>query len=69
MAFPTLVTHELTIESDKGIRNVQVLNTIGTTVLEHNAQGNSLIVSFSSLPSGVYFLKVNGAETVRVLKL
>lgn len=69
MAYPTVVTNELTIESEKHIRSVEVLSAIGATVLEHNVKGNSLIVSFSSLPPGVYFLKVNGAETVRIMKL
>lgn len=68
IAYPTLVTNELVIESEGKIRRVEVLNAIGVTVSEQNIAGNSLIVSFSSLPSGIYFVRVNSTEMVRVVK-
>lgn len=68
MAYPTLVGRELTLKSDYQIETVAVFNAIGRCIKQEEAWGNNAVVSFKGLLPGLYFVKVNGGETVRVLK-
>ena len=58
----------LNISTEQAISNVVVTNLIGQQMIVKNCWGTKLQVDVSSLPTGVYFLKVNNMETVKFLK-
>lgn len=67
-AFPTLVTDNLTIRSERRLETIAVYNLLGAKLKEQQARGAEAIVSFAGFPPGVYVVRVNGKHTLRVLK-
>lgn len=62
--FPNPVNDFLTITGDV-LDNVLIYNTLGQKVDEYNTNENSLTISTSNYPNGVYFIKTSGNPTKR----
>lgn len=68
VAHPTLIENKLTIERDKGVDVVEVWSANGKFIKQQVGKGATTIVSFAALPAGLYLVRVNNIETVRVWK-
>jgi hypothetical protein len=68
--FPNPASTQLTITTSGQIRSVVITNLLGQTVYSSQSPVGSLqaSVDISALPSGVYFVKVNGAELRKFVK-
>ncbi len=68
--FPNPATDMLYVDSPSGIRSVSVYNATGSLVMSRNA-GNAerVELGISSLPSGIYLIKVEGTEQTSINKL
>jgi len=49
--------------------NIQLLNTMGQVILEENAGSNPIQINTGNYEPGIYFIKVNDEEKVRVIKV
>lgn len=66
--YPTVVDSYLYLEGDKRIESIVIYNLLGTIVKHQIENEKGAVVSFEGLQPGVYLLRINGTETVRVLK-
>lgn len=67
--YPTLTSDMVNIKSNNTINTIAVYNTIGKLVVyNNNVNDNTTSVDLASQPSGIYFLKVNGVSTVKIVK-
>jgi len=67
--FPNPATTMFTIQSTNQLINkVAVTNLLGQKVFTHNYNAEKVQVDVAGLPTGVYFIKVNGSEVRRFLK-
>lgn len=67
--YPTLIDNGATIELADGIESVIVFDATGALKWKAvNVGQSTLDVDFSGMSSGVYFIKVNGGQTVKVIK-
>lgn len=69
--YPNPFNSYLSIKSDKGIKSVEIINTIGTTILtyEENSQPN-ITLHTEKISEGIYIVKVietNGYTTTKKL--
>lgn len=63
--YPTVVKDNVNISAKGNISNVAVFNTAGQQVLKANPNAQSTQVNMSTLPSGVYIVKIQaGNETL-----
>jgi hypothetical protein len=66
--YPNPTTTSLTISSSEKITTISIANLLGQTVYTDNYNSNRVQVDVSALPTGVYFIKVNGTEVRKFLK-
>ena len=66
--YPTIISSELHIESDKPVENLAVYNIAGQLLKNYQFNSAKTVLSFSSYPKGVYFIKVNNYKAVKVIK-
>ena len=67
--YPNPATTSLTIQSPNIINQITITNLLGQRVYAHEYNpSTSLQVDVSGLQSGVYFVKVNGADVRKFLK-
>ncbi len=68
LIYPTLIKDHLTIKGMEQIETVVIRNLIGAVVKQQKNQENEVVVSFSGLNTGIYFVTVNNSKTVKVIK-
>lgn len=57
--FPNPASHELYVQLQQtGVRQLAVYNLIGKAVSQHRVQGNQARLDLSTMPSGIYFLRM-----------
>jgi mannan endo-1,4-beta-mannosidase len=66
--YPTETLNEVTIKGDKRISSVIVYDIMGRNHLQHSPNSFEVTLSLDGLKSGLYFIKINEAETHKVLK-
>ena len=66
--YPNPVTNQLTISSGNEISSVSISNLLGQTIFSNEYNANTVQVNVADLPSGVYFVKVNGSEVRKFVK-
>lgn len=68
--YPNPVQNQLNIASDKAVKEVQIINSLGKLV--YKAQGNSSQIGTDSLPGGIYMVTVlfedGQTHTQRIIK-
>ena len=60
--YPNPAQNQLTITNATAITNITVTNLLGQTVLSLDGNTKSISLDVTSLPQGIYFVKVNGTE-------
>ena len=70
--YPNPAQNQVTIKSTTAIEGVEVVNMIGQVVTPTFGKGSGqaasskeVLLDIRSLPAGVYFVKVNGADGYR----
>lgn len=59
--YPNPTEEYLTITSEKHpIRKIEIFNTLGTKVLSTTSHSDTSTISIHALPSGLYFVRING---------
>ena len=66
--YPNPTTTELTIGSPNKITQLIITNLIGQQVYTHEYNTETVQVNVACLPSGIYFIKINGSEVRRFIK-
>ena len=66
--YPNPANTTLTITSTDNITNVIISNIIGQTVYTNQFNSSQVQVSVANLPTGVYFIKINGTDVRRFVK-
>lgn len=67
--YPTLIANETTVEFADGINSIVVFDATGSLKWQESGiEQTKIDVDFSNMASGVYFIKVNNAKTVKVVK-
>jgi len=67
--FPNPATSQLTISStNQPITQITISNLLGQTVFSNNYNAEKVEVAVAGLPSGVYFVKINGSEVRKFVK-
>lgn len=67
-AYPTMVVKDLTVSSESRIETVSVYNVLGELVRQQKVGGTMVTISFASLASGVYLVRVDQKRAVKVIK-
>jgi mannan endo-1,4-beta-mannosidase len=66
--FPTVFSEQINIQSAELIQTVTIFNQLGMPVKQIKLQSNNAVISLSSLPSGIYLLKADAHDAVKILK-
>lgn len=66
--YPNPASSILTIKYSETINSVEVTNVFGKTIYTQECNTNIIQIDITSLPSGLYFIKINGTEVRKVLK-
>ena len=62
-------THgQLVISSDEMIRSISVHNIVGQEVFSVNCDSKEMPVDLTSLPPGLYLIRINGLETRKIIR-
>jgi len=70
--YPNPTVNEIVIQLQSGVAGamwIELLDSQGRTVDSQKAVGNSIQISMSDCAPGVYFIRLNGREVQRVVKL
>jgi len=68
VVYPNPAQNELYVSSNGKISRITITNLIGQTLFSHEYNTEGVQVSVAGLPSGVYFVKVNGVEVREFVK-
>jgi len=68
VAYPSPVVNTVNIKSKDPIQSIIVYNTLGERVVEKNTHSRDLTLGMAGLKAGIYYLKVNGSETIKIVK-
>jgi PKD repeat protein len=68
LVYPNPASNELFVTAGVTINNVTVTNQIGQKVYSGTTNGKDISIDISSLPSGLYFVKVNNLYAAKFLK-
>ena len=66
--FPNPASSSLTVASTQNISVVAIINILGKIVYSGSYNTNAVLIDVSMLPTGVYFVKVNGSEIRKFVK-
>jgi hypothetical protein len=66
--FPNPVKDELIVKAPMNITSLAITNLLGKTVYTSNNSAAQAVIDVSSLPAGIYLIKVNGTEVRRFVK-
>ena len=67
--YPNPASDNVTINSDKQIEMVSVVNSVGQTVLSMNPSAKTVVLDLSNLSHGVYYIKTTSDEGQATSKL
>jgi len=67
--YPNPTSTSLTISASDRITTIGITNLLGQTVYTNHCNSPQVQVDVSALPSGIYFVKVNGVEVRKFIKL
>ncbi|MBS1737428.1 MAG: T9SS type A sorting domain-containing protein, partial [Bacteroidetes bacterium] len=59
----------ITIENNSALLNATMVNVLGETILQNSIKQERNQIDISSLPSGIYFLKITGKDINEVKKI
>jgi uncharacterized protein YjdB len=68
VVYPNPATTSLNITSPEKIASIAITNLIGQTLFSNSYHDNEVQVDVSGLPTGVYFIRINGAEVRKFMK-
>lgn len=71
VVYPNPANNVLTVESDKRIQTISIVNALGQVVKQINSTTNTEQVTLDNLTPGVYFVKVKwneGEKNMRIIK-
>ena len=66
--YPNPATTALTIKAQNPINQITITNVLGQTIFSNEYNANTVQVNVAGLPTGVYFVKVNGNEVRKFVK-
>jgi len=66
--YPNPANTALTISAAGTVYNVSIINLLGQTVYSQNYNAQNVQVDVSGLVTGIYYVKINGAEVKKFLK-
>ena len=66
--YPNPVTDALTISSTSKIANVDIINLLGQSLFSKEYNSREVKIDVSSLPDGVYFVRINNSEMKKFTK-
>ncbi len=66
--FPNPVSEQLTIEASIIIRQIAITNLFGQTVYSRQHNSDRVAIDVADLPTGIYFVKVNGSYVQNFVK-
>jgi len=66
--YPSPATDALNITSATKITQITITNLLGQTVYTHNYNTEQVQVNVATLPTGVYFVRLNGSEVRKFVK-
>ncbi len=66
--YPDPANGEISVESDEQIRQLKITGLAGQEVFSGRYQSQHVTLNISALPSGIYFIKVNGLEVRKFVK-
>jgi mannan endo-1,4-beta-mannosidase len=66
--FPTVFSEQINIQSAEPIQTVTIFNQLGMPVKLIKLKSNSAVISLSNLPSGMYLVKADAHDAVKILK-
>ena len=66
--YPNPVSSILTIAATEKISDIVIADLLGQTVYKQNCDVSQVQVDVTSLSSGIYFVKINGAEVKKFIK-
>ena len=66
--YPNPATTELTVSANAPINQVTISDLVGRAVLEHSYNSKEVHINIAALPTGVYFVKINGTEVRKFVK-
>ena len=67
-AYPNPVTSELAITATEKINQITITNQIGKTVYTNEYDDVNVQIDVADLPTGLYFVKINGTEVRKFVK-
>lgn len=66
--FPNPANNELNIESTQLINNIEIINTVGQTILLRSYYGQKATIDIHTIANGIYFIKVNKLYLQKFIK-
>ena len=66
--YPNPASTSLTISSSEKITSITLTDLLGQTVYTHEYNSEKVQLDVSALPSGIYFVEINGAEVRKFVK-
>lgn len=66
--YPTLIDQEVTIRSDRPIGRIAVFNSTGQKILSRSFDQNEVSLPVDTLKKGIYFLKIEGLDSIKLIK-
>lgn len=66
--FPTFFDEQINIQSEKQIQTVSIYNQLGIQIKTLNPETTNTVISLTEFHSGMYIVKADGNETVKVFK-
>jgi len=68
IAYPSVVSDILTIKSAEKIQTIEVFNIVGALVKQQAASADEASISLTGLQSGTYIVKINGSQSIKIVK-
>ncbi|MBW3545306.1 MAG: T9SS type A sorting domain-containing protein, partial [Bacteroidetes bacterium] len=68
IAYPTWVKDEITVKSRSRLRSITLYNMLGEVVQEEQLSCYQALVSLADLLPGIYLLRINQKESIKVVK-
>lgn len=66
--YPTYFNNQITIQTSGSNQTISIYNELGMCVKKFKTENNTSVVSTSGYPTGMYLIKTNGIEAVKIFK-
>ncbi len=66
--YPNPATTKLTINYHENITTILIANLLGQTIYSHEYNSSQVQIDIADLPTGIYLIKINGAEVRKFVK-